>query len=88
MIIDDLKEQLKNAEPDLKTIQTFWENSHNEKEFERLSALSQEEDFWKNPDQATISQQLQKIRTLRESYNSIISAQKELLDLSYYLKMI
>ncbi len=86
MIIDDLKEQLKSSEPDLKTIQTFWENSQNEKEFERLSALSHKEDFWKNPEQATISQQLQKIKTLRESYNTIITTQKELHDLLILFK--
>jgi peptide chain release factor 2 len=86
MIIDDLKEQLKSAEPDLKTIQTFWENSNNEQEFERLSAISKQEEFWKNPAQATISQQLQKIRLLRENYNNIVSTQKELDDLLVLFK--
>ena len=86
MIIDDLKEQLKGAEPDLKTIQTFWENSQNEKEFERLSALSKQEDFWKNPQQITISQQLQKIRTLKETFDAIQSTQKELDDLLVLFK--
>ncbi len=81
MIIDDLKEQLKTIEPDLKTIQTFWENSSNERDFERLSTLSKQEDFWKNPEQATISQQLQKIKLLRDLYGEIFATQKELNDL-------
>ena len=81
MLLDDLKEQLKSAEPNLKTIQTFWENSSHEAEFKRLEALSTEEDFWKNPDQATISQQLQKVRVLRETYLNIVDTQKQLEDL-------
>lgn len=86
MILDDLKEQLKSAEPNLKTIQTFWENSNNEQEFKRLSDLSNEEEFWKNPQQATISQQLQKIKLLRENYLHIVATQKELEDLLVLFK--
>jgi hypothetical protein len=81
MLLDDLKEKLKAAEPNLKTIQTFWENSNYEQEFEKLSALSKQEEFWKNPQQAIISQQLQKVRLLRETYNLIRATQKELDDL-------
>lgn len=86
MIIDDLKEQLKVAEPDLKTIQNFWENSQNEQEFERLTALSKQEEFWKNPQQITISQQLQKIRTLKETYGHLLATHKELDDLLVLFK--
>lgn len=86
MLIDDLKEQLKTAEPDLKTIQTFWESSSNEQEFERLTQESNKEEFWKNPQQTTISQQLQKIKTLRETYQNIVATQKELDDLLVLFK--
>ncbi|MBY0110014.1 MAG: peptide chain release factor 2 [Candidatus Babeliaceae bacterium] len=86
MIIDDLKEQLKSTEPDLKTIQVFWDNSHNQQEFERLFALSKEEDFWKNPQQIQISQQLQKIRMLKETYDTIEATQKEIEDLLILFK--
>lgn len=86
MLLDYLKEQLKSIEPDLKTIQTFWENSHNEQEFEKLTTISKQEEFWKNPDQIAISQQLQKVRTLKETYDALIATQKEIEDLLILFK--
>lgn len=86
MLLDYLKEQLKSIEPDLKTIQTFWENSHNEQEFEKLTAISKQEEFWKNPDQIAISQHLQKVRMLKEMYDAIIATQKEIEDLLILFK--
>jgi peptide chain release factor 2 len=80
MIVDELKEKLKNIEPDLATITTFWENSGNEQQFLQLSQQSQAENFWQNPDQATILKSLQKVRQQRESYRELLSHHKELLD--------
>ena len=81
MLFDELQEQLKTLEPDIKTIITFWENSAIEKEFKNLQAQSEELDFWQNPQQAEILKELQRIRLLRDQYLYIINTQKELPEL-------
>ena len=65
MLSDTLYEQLKNIEPDIQTITSFWNNAHFEEKFKELEAESQKEDFWKNPQQAAISKELQYIRPLK-----------------------
>ena len=54
MLVDELKEKLKSIEPDLAVIKEYWNNSGSEAEFERLSAISNQENFWQNPKQAKI----------------------------------
>ena len=81
MLIDELLEQLKTLAPDIQTVSTFWQNTHLEKKFQELDALSQEENFWKNPRQAEISKELQHIRPLREQYNHITTAYTDLKEL-------
>jgi len=81
MLIDELKEQLKQVEPDIRIIQSYWQNTGLEKRFDDLETESNQEDFWKNPQQATISKELQRIRIQREQYYHIINAQKELYEL-------
>ena len=81
MLSDTLYEQLKNIEPDIQTITSFWSNSHFEEKFKELEAASQKEDFWKNPQQAAISKELQYIRPLKENYEFITKSYKDLLEL-------
>ena len=81
MLIDDLKEKIKQVEPDLKVIQTFWENAQLEDEFQRLHALSTQEDFWQHPEQTKILKQLQKVKVQREQYQEIMKSHKELTEL-------
>lgn len=81
MLIDDLYEQLKNMEPDIKTIVSFWNNAQLEKQCSDLEKISQQEDFWKNPKQTEISKELQHIRTLKEQYVYITTAHKDLAEL-------
>lgn len=84
MLIDELKERLKHLEPDLQTIKHYWTTSGLEKKFETLKAETNQEHFWKHPQQADISKQLQLIRTQREQYQAItqsFSEINELLDL-------
>jgi peptide chain release factor 2 len=78
MIVDALKEQLKLLEPDLIIIRSFWKNSNLEKEYQSLTAISQEELFWQNPDQAAIARKLQRIRELRDSYLQVVTTYQEL----------
>jgi Protein chain release factor B len=81
MLLDDLKEKLKQIAPDIETIKTFWSNSNNEAEFQELLEKSNQEDFWKNPQQTEILKSLQKIRTQRDSYLEVIKNHEELLEL-------
>ena len=81
MLIDELKEQLKSLEPDLATIKQYWTNSGLEKRFEELEHQTSQEDFWKDPNQAQISKKLQRIRTQREQYQSIIASFAEINEL-------
>ena len=78
MLIDELDEQLKNLDPDIKTISTFWNNSGLEKEFHNLLTQSEQVDFWQKPDQTEILKELQRIRILRDQYLYITQAQSDL----------
>ena len=81
MLLDDLQEQLKNMDPDIQTITSFWNNAQLERKFQELETISQQEDFWKNPRQAEISKELQHVRTLRDQYVHIIRTYKDLSEL-------
>ncbi|MBA3751694.1 peptide chain release factor 2 [Candidatus Dependentiae bacterium] len=81
MLVDDLRERIKSVEPDLKVIQTYWQNSGLEGEFQRLHALSIEENFWQNPQQTDISKQLQKIRLQRDQYTDTLKSYNDLREL-------
>lgn len=81
MLVDELKEKLKSIEPDLTVIQNYWKNTGYEVDFERLTTLSNQENFWQNPQQTEILKELQAIKTQREHYYSIINNYKELVEL-------
>lgn len=81
MLIDDLKQKLKNLDPDIQTIIAFWNNSRLEDRFQELDTLSSQEDFWQHPDQAKILKELQQIRLQREQIQHISQTKKELDDL-------
>ena len=81
MLIDELHEKLKEIEPDLNTIKTYWQNSHGEQEYQRLTTLSNQEDFWKNPHQAELLKELQKIKNQRDYYHDTVNTYQELTEL-------
>jgi peptide chain release factor 2 len=81
MLIDELEELLKNIEPDIKTIVTFWDNSNFEHEFTTLQQQSEQPDFWKNPQQTEVLKELQRIRLLRDQFIHITTTHKELKEL-------
>lgn len=81
MLFDELEEQIKKLEPDIKTIVTFWSNSGLEQEFKNLQTQSEGIDFWQNPHQAEILKEIQRIRLLRDQYIYITTVQKELPEL-------
>lgn len=84
MIYDELYSSLKEAEPDILLIDSFWKASHYSETLEKLTTQSKEVNFWSNPDQTTISKELQKIRGLQESYTAIrnsFNEHKEMIQL-------
>jgi peptide chain release factor 2 len=81
MLVDELKDKIKSTEPSIKIIQLYWQNAQLEQEFQKLQALSTQEDFWQNPQQAEILKELQRIRTLREQYQEIINTYTESIEL-------
>ena len=84
MLIDDLKLQLKNTEQDIEIIKEYWKNSNFQQDLDNLNKTANNEDFWKNPDQATTLKKLQQLKLKAEKYNFIINTYndtKDLLDL-------
>ena len=81
MLIDELKEQLKNIDPDVGTIQAYWKNAGFEQQVNELEQLVNQEVFWKHPEQATISKQLQQLRKKKEHYDHIIHSKAEINEL-------
>lgn len=81
MLIDELKDQLKTTESDIATIKTFWQNSKLDETYHTLKTTSLEETFWQNPQQASISKELQRLTLIREQYVTIVKVDQELPEL-------
>ncbi len=81
MLIDELRQQLKDTEPDIKTITSYWQNAKLEQKFQELDTMSKQVDFWQHPKQAKISKELQRIRTQREQYQYITTVKTDLEEL-------
>ena len=84
MLLDDLKQQLKDAEPDITTIKAFWAQNKLEEEYKKIEEITHKADFWQHKEQASLSKQLQQLKEQSERYHSIIKSHSEfneLLDL-------
>lgn len=81
MLIDDVRLELKNLEPDIATLEAFWRNAKLEEQFVTLEAESNQENFWQHPDQTNILKRLQHVRTQREQLQHIVGTRQELTEL-------
>ncbi|MGZ6250435.1 MAG: peptide chain release factor 2 [Candidatus Chromulinivorax sp.] len=81
MIIDDLKQQIKDLEPNIAIIKEYWQTANLEEQFQTLEEQSQEENFWQHPERTVILQKLQQIKTKREAYLGITEGFDEIKDL-------
>lgn len=81
MLIDELKEKIKSVEPDIKIIKSYWENSGIESEYRKLHQLSNQENFWQNPNQTEILKELHRIKQQREKYHELIKSYQDLNEL-------
>lgn len=77
MLVDDLRAQLKEIEPDLETINTFYKKAGIEEQFKTLHETVHGENFWQNPDQASVSKEYQRAKTLHEEYGVITTSYQE-----------
>lgn len=81
MLIDDLRENLKNIEPDINTIKTFWAQSRIEDRFNELDKKINEENFWQNSEKEKILEEHRKLKPLVEGYQEIFNNYHENLEL-------
>ena len=80
MIIDDLKQKIKDLEPHIAIIKDYWLAAKLEDEFQLLENQSNQENFWQNPNQTEILQKLQHLKIKRENYLTIILGYQEMKD--------
>ena len=81
MIIEELREQLKNIEPDIKAIQAYWENTTMGAVFAKLDEQVNDVDFWKHPDRDMIIAEHRRLRQLVEGYSALIGVYQESCEL-------
>lgn len=81
MIIDDLKQKIKDVEPNILIIKEYWQTADLENLFNNLESTSNQEDFWQHPEKTAILQKLQHLKTKREQYLSIVNGYDDLKDL-------
>lgn len=81
MLIDDLKQQLREIAPDIETIRQYWRNAGIEEEYQKLSTHVAQEDFWRHKDQASISKRFEHVKEQRARYEQTIKNYQEQLEL-------
>ena len=81
MLIDELRNQLKIAEPELDAIKAFYKNNNIAETFKDLEKQTHEESFWQNPDNIKISKEHQRLKLLVEQYKTIVQSYEENLEL-------
>jgi peptide chain release factor 2 len=81
MFFDEIQEQLKSMQPDIAIIKAYWENARLEEKYQTLHKETEQEEFWKNQNQAEILKELQKVRTTREQYLHITQSHKDMEEL-------
>lgn len=81
MKLDEIHEQVKKIDADLCIIKEFYTNNDIEKQFQEISALTNQEHFWQNPNQGTILKEYTRIKGQHDEYNNVYSSIKELEEL-------
>lgn len=81
MLIDDLKEKLAQAEPDIKTIAAYWENTPFQSRFDELNAITNQENFWQHEQRDMLLKEQHNIKELVTRYTTVMQSYKESLEL-------
>jgi peptide chain release factor 2 len=81
MLIDELKEKLTIAEPDIKTITTYWDNANYQKRLDELTGVTTQENFWQHAQRDALLKEHHNLRDLAERYHATIASYKESLEI-------
>jgi peptide chain release factor 2 len=86
MLFDDLQEQLKNLEPDIQTIKTFWANAAIEEKISNLELQAQDPSVWQDPKKSYILKDLQALKNQKELFEEIITNYSDAQDILQLFK--
>lgn len=81
MLIDELRQSLKNAEADITAIKAFWNNSNIANKFANLDTHVNDPDFWKNPDRDTIISEHRALKHIVETYPTIVKSYADSIEI-------
>lgn len=81
MIIDEIHDQLKNIESNLSIIKEFYTKNNIQKQFNDLLSLTNEENFWQNPNQGVLLKEFARIKSQYEEYSHLNTSIKECQEL-------
>jgi len=77
---EELKEIIKSKDKDIEIIKNYWINTKLDDKLNELEKISNDEEFWKNKEQANILKEIQNIKKKRDIYREIIRNNLDLLD--------
>jgi peptide chain release factor 2 len=81
MLIDEIREKLKNLEPDINIIKEFFTNSRIDLQLKDLKEKTEQTDFWQKKDQTSILKELQRLKNLKGEFDSILNTFEESFEL-------
>ena len=81
MLIDEIRENLKNLEPDIGILKNYINQGPRQAQRATLDEIASSPNFWQHPEQQTVSKQLRTLRSQQEQYDHIISTHKETIEL-------
>lgn len=81
ILIDQLLEKIKNLEPHITVIQSYWASAGIQQQIAKLTSQSEEPTFWQNPSNGKILQELQKLKNTAHAYQTISKGYQELPEL-------
>ncbi len=81
MLLDDLRERIKQVHPDIEAIQAYWKAAGLETKFQELEARTHEEDFWKATDHIEVSKRHQALKSIYDAYHDIITRYHDSIEL-------
>lgn len=79
---DEIREILKELEPYITTIKTFWNSSEREAEYHKLHTLSEDLNFWQHPERIPLLQRLQLLKNDRERIHQAIATYEDIIELT------
>jgi len=81
MLIDEIREKLKQAEPQVDVIKTWWNNSLINEKIANLEQQPANEDSWKDSKHTDMLKELSRLKEQRDLYNHLMNQGNELQEL-------